>query len=149
MDLNKLTKKELLEYGESLEISLNIRDTKESLITKIERYEYTKCDGCKAKVTDAQFPPDGYEDIYYIDDPSHRGPSVSLCEVCFNEWSDVPKGFKLEINKSNGGLWYRPLSKKEKSAVRTDKLFDSGFMIGWWIKGSIIVLTILAIAQFF
>ena len=39
MDLNKLTKKELLEYGESLEISLNIRDTKESLITKIERYE--------------------------------------------------------------------------------------------------------------
>jgi hypothetical protein len=61
----------------------------------------------------------------------------------------IQKGFKLEVNKSNGGLWYRPLSKKEKSAVRLDKLNDPGFLIVWWVKGSIIVIIILAIAQFF
>ena len=127
MDLNKLTKKELVEYGESLDISLNIRDTKESLITQIERYEYSECDGCKVKVTDAHFLPDGYEPIHYIDDPSHRF-TVKLCEACFNEWSDVPKGFKLEINSSTGGLWYRPLSKTDKKNIKEDTFFERWMM---------------------
>ena len=39
MDLNKLTKKELVEYGESLNRFLNIRDKKEDLIASIEQIE--------------------------------------------------------------------------------------------------------------
>ena len=105
----------------------------------------TKCSGCNKSIVNDL---DGVEEIYYVQNPKWNS-LVELCEVCYNEWSDVPKGFKLEVNPSTGGLWYRPLSKKEKSAVRIDKLFDPGFMIGWWIKGSIIVLTILALAQFF
>ena len=39
MDLNKLTKKELVEYGESLNRFLNIKDKKEDLIASIEQIE--------------------------------------------------------------------------------------------------------------
>ena len=39
MDLNKLTKKELVEYGESLNRFLNIKDKKEDLIASIEEIE--------------------------------------------------------------------------------------------------------------
>ncbi|MDA8755511.1 hypothetical protein N9M98_01885 [Candidatus Pseudothioglobus singularis] len=39
MDLNKLTKKELVEYGESMNRFLNIRDKKEDLIASIEQIE--------------------------------------------------------------------------------------------------------------
>ncbi len=37
MDLNKLTKKELVEYAESLNRYLNIKDKKEELIASIEK----------------------------------------------------------------------------------------------------------------
>ena len=36
MDLNKLTKKELVDYADSQGISVNIKDTKEFLISKIK-----------------------------------------------------------------------------------------------------------------
>jgi hypothetical protein len=39
MDLNKLTKKELVEYGESMNRFLNIRDKKVDLIASIEQIE--------------------------------------------------------------------------------------------------------------
>ena len=163
MDLNKLTKEELVEHAKSLDISLDIESKKYELIDSLTKYEYTKCDGCNTKITDevthqgyllgegeeqTLFVDDSYEEMYIVTpDRLYRG-SVKLCKACYNEWSDVPKGFKLEVNKSTGGLWYRPLSKKDESEIREDKLLDPGFMIGWWVKGSIIVIIILAIAQF-
>jgi hypothetical protein len=39
MDLNKLTKKELVEYGESFWLSLDIREKKENLIFRIKEAE--------------------------------------------------------------------------------------------------------------
>ena len=39
MDLNKLTKKELVEHGKSLGLSLNINDKKEVLISQIKKIE--------------------------------------------------------------------------------------------------------------
>ena len=164
MNLNKLTKKELVEYAKSLDISLDIESEKYELIDSLTKYIYTKCDGCDTKITDevthqgyllgegeeqTLFEDDSYEEMY-VATPADRlyGPGVNLCKACYDEWSDVPKGFKLEVNKSTGGLWYRPLSKKDKSEIREDKLNDPGLLITWWFKGSIIVLIILAIAQF-
>jgi len=150
MDLNKLTKQQLVDHAKSLDISVYKGETKAEIIATLNRYSYANCAGCDKKIEDpgsGQSLNDESKRMYSVHAPDHRS-SVELCEVCYNEWSDVPKGFKLEVNPSTGGLWYRPLSKKEKSAVRADKLYDPEFMIGWWIKGSIIVLIILAIAQF-
>jgi len=112
--------------------------------------DISKCDGCKTEISDSVFEKYGDDEskrIHYVDNPI--SPSVILlCQACHKEWSDVPKGFRLEVNPSTGGLWYRPLNQKEKSAIRSDKVNDPGFLIGWWVKGSIIVLIILAIAQF-
>ena len=108
-----------------------------------------KCAGCNKEIEDirsGQSLDDESKRAHFVDD-SRRG-AVALCEACHKEWSDVPKGFRLEVNPSTGGLWYRPLNQKEKREVMSDNLYDPKFMIGWWIKGSIIVLIILAIAQF-
>ena len=149
MNLNKLTKEELVEHGKSLDISLDMESKKYDLIDSLTNYQYTKCEGCGKKITDEYYAyDDRYEEMYLVDKSIFNEYSVKLCEACYNQWSDVPKGFKLEVNPSAGGLWYRPLSKKDKSAVRSDKLNDPGFLIGWWVKGSIIVIIILAIAQF-
>ena len=164
MNLNKLTKEQLVEHAKSLDISLDIESEKYELIDSLTKYVYTKCEGCSKKITEefehigfllgegegeTLFVDDSYEEMY-VAAPADRlsWPGVNLCKACYDEWSDVPKGFKLEVNPSTGGLWYRPLSKKDKSEIREDKLTDPGFMIGWWVKGSIIVLIILAIAQF-
>jgi hypothetical protein len=150
MDLNKLTKKELVEHAKSLDISVYKDDTKAELIRRLGNYSYANCAGCNKKIEDpgsAQSLNDESKRMYSVQSPDYRS-SVELCEVCYNEWSDVPKGFKLEVNKSNGGLWYRPLSKKEKSAVRADKLIDPEFMLGWWIKGCSILILIAVIYQF-
>ena len=151
MNLNKLTKKELVERAKSLDINVYKDDTKADIIKRLNRYTYANCAGCNKKIEDpgsAQSLNDESKRMYSVTAPDSRS-HVDLCGVCYNEWSDVPKGYKLEVNKSNGGLWYRPLSKKEKSAVRADKLIDPEFMLGWYIKGSIIILIILVIAQFF
>ena len=42
MDLNKLTKKELVDYGESIGVQLNIKDKKEVLISKLKTLENSK-----------------------------------------------------------------------------------------------------------
>ena len=149
MNLNKLTKQQLVDHAKSLDISLDIESKKYDLIDSLTNYQYTKCEGCGKKITDEYYAyDDRYEEMYLVDKSIFNEYSVKLCEACYNQWSDVPKGFKLEVNPSAGGLWYRPLSKKDKSAVRSDKLNDPGFLIGWWVKGSIIVIIILAIAQF-
>jgi len=162
MNLNKLTKKELVDYAKSLDISLDIESEKYELIASLTKYIYTKCDGCSKKITDEfehigfllgegegeiLFVDDSYEKMHNVEDGLYRG-SVALCEACHKEWSDVPKGFRLEVNPSTGGLWYRPLNQKEKREVMSDKLNDPGLLITWWFKGSIIVIIILAIAQF-
>ena len=107
------------------------------------------CDGCNKElenVRSGQSLDDESKRMYHVGRSTE--PLVALCKKCYDEWSDVPKGFKLEVNPSSGGLWYRPLNQKEKREVMSDNLYDPKFMIGWWIKGSIIVLIILAIAQF-
>ena len=150
MDLNKLTKQQLVDHAKSLDISVYRDDTKAELIARFNSYSYANCAGCDKKIEDpgsGQSLNDESKRMYSVQAPDNRS-SVELCKVCYNEWSDVPQGFKLEVNPSTGGLWYRPLSKREKSAVRADKLYDPEFMIGWFIKGAIIVIIILVIAQF-
>ena len=150
MNLNKLTKKELVKHAKSLDIFVDEDETKAEITSWLNRYTFANCPGCDNEIID---PPsaqtcDESKRMFHVDAPGGGWGSVGLCETCYNEWSDVPKGFKLEVNKSNGGLWYRPLSKKEKSAVRADKLYDPAFMIGWWIKGCGIVILIAVIYQF-
>jgi len=150
MNLNKLTKKELVEHAKSLDIFLDIESTKDSLIDSLNKYEYIKCAGCAKKITDDYYGyDDRYEKMHYVHRHILNLDDIKLCEACYNEWSDIPKGFKLEVNPSTGGLWNRPLSKKEKSAIRADKLIDPEFLIGWWIKGCGILILIAVIYQFF
>jgi len=111
--------------------------------------DISKCDGCKTEISDSVFEKYGDDEskrIHYVDNPNYG--VVLLCQACHKEWSDVPKGFRLEVNKSTGGLWYRPLSKKDKSEIREAKFTHPKFFIGWWIKGWIIVTIIFVIAQF-
>ena len=111
--------------------------------------DISKCDGCKTEISDSVFEKYGDDEskrIHYVDNPNYG--VVLLCQACHKEWSDVPKGFRLEVNPSTGGLWYRPLNQKEKREVMSDKLNDPGLLITWWFKGSIIVIIILVIAQF-
>ena len=129
MDLNKLTKKELINYAESLEIFVDKDETKAEIISWLNRYTFAKCEGCEKEIID---PPsanscDESKRMYYVIAPDSRS-HVELCEVCYNEWSDVPKGYKLEVNKSNGGLWYRPLSKRDKKNIKEDTFFERWMM---------------------
>jgi len=151
MNLNKLTKKELVERAKSLDIDVYKDDTKVDIIKRLNRYSYANCAGCNKKIEDpgsGQSLNDESKRMYSVTAPDSRS-HVDLCEICYNEWSDVPKGYKLEVNKSNGGLWYRPLSKKEKSSVREDKLLNPDYTVGGIIIVFIIVAIILPIAQSF
>jgi hypothetical protein len=107
----------------------------------------TKCAGCNKKIESGLELDDESKRMHYVDDILHR-EGVELCESCYQEWSDIPKGFRLEVNPSTGGLWYRPLTKKEKRVVIRDNLYNPEFMLGWYLKGAMIVIIIAVIAQF-
>ena len=98
MDLNRLTKKEIIDFAEGYGISLDASDKKEVLLSKLNEglenlvlkngYVYigeddyrTICAVCKKKITSEEILPNGYEEMY---------PTISddLCESCFDWYED-------------------------------------------------------------
>ena len=94
MDLNKLTKEELINIAEGYGISLDSSDEEEVLLSKLnegldnlvlengwvdigdEDYR-TLCARCKKKITSEEILPDGYEEMFATMD-------AELCESCFD-----------------------------------------------------------------
>jgi len=97
MDLNKLTKEELIDFGESEGVSLDISDEKEVLLSKLNEAldnllsknayvsigdDYrTICALCNKKITSEEPLPDGYEEMY-------QTMSYDLCDSCFDEYTE-------------------------------------------------------------
>ena len=97
MDLNRLTKKEIIDFAEGYGISLDASDKEEVLLSKLnegldnlvlengsvyigEEDYRTICAVCKKKITSEEILPNGYEEMY---------PTISddLCESCFDKYS--------------------------------------------------------------
>ena len=97
MDLNRLTKKEIIDFAEGYGISLDASDKEEVLLSKLNeglenlilKNGYVDigeddyrclCFRCKKKITSEEILPDGYEEMY---------PTISddLCESCFDKYS--------------------------------------------------------------
>jgi len=98
MDLNLLTKKELIDFAEGYGISLDASDKEEVLLSKLnegldnlvlengsvyigEEDYRTICAVCKKKITSEEILPNGYEEMYPI-------ISDDLCESCFDWYED-------------------------------------------------------------
>ena len=98
MDLNKLTKKELIDFAEGYSISLVISDKEDVLLSKLNEgldnlvlengYVYIGeddyrclCFRCKKKITSEEILPDGYEEMFATMD-------AELCESCFDWYED-------------------------------------------------------------
>ena len=98
MDLNRLTKKEIIDFAEGYGISLDASDKEEVLLSKLNeglenlilKNGYVDigeddyrclCFRCKKKITSEEILPDGYEEMY---------PTISddLCESCFDWYED-------------------------------------------------------------
>ena len=110
MNLNKLTRKELVAYGDDFGLSLNINDKKEILISKFS------CDGCGDKLSRENEPygiwlwPDSDTTL----DTRVYDESVILCGMCHSEWGDPDIGEKTELNPKTGKLRYVPINSKDK-----------------------------------
>ena len=111
MSIDNMTKKELVEYGESIGLSLNIRDKKEVLISKFT------CPGCSTKFSKEYWPygswlwPNSMTDL----DTRIYDESVMLCALCHRGWGgNLPTGKKLEVNPSTGKLRYVPINSSTK-----------------------------------
>jgi hypothetical protein len=97
MDLNRLTKKEIIDFAEGYGIFLDASDKEEVLLSKLNeglenlilKNGYVDigeddyrclCFRCKKKITSEEILPDGYEEMY---------PTISddLCESCFDKYS--------------------------------------------------------------
>ena len=94
MDLNQLTKEELIEFAECYEFELNADDEKKVLISKIneglenlilkngyvdigdEDYRCL-CLLCKKKITSEEVLPDGYEEMFVT-------MASEFCKSCFD-----------------------------------------------------------------
>ena len=61
MNLNKLTKEQLVDHAKSIDIYLDIESKKYDLIDSLTNYQYTKCEGCGKKITDEYY---AYDDRY-------------------------------------------------------------------------------------
>ena len=55
MDLNKLTKKELIEHAKSIDIDVYKGETKADIIKTLNRYTYANCAGCNKKLNSSLF----------------------------------------------------------------------------------------------
>ena len=97
MDLNKLTKKELIEFGEVRGISLNINDNEQVLISKINEVlekelvkngfvelwdDYrTYCAFCNKKISSEEILPDGYVEMFST-------MAIEYCESCYEKYEE-------------------------------------------------------------
>jgi hypothetical protein len=98
MDLNRLTKKEIIDFAEGYGISLDASDKEEVLLSKLNeglenlilKNGYVDigeddyrclCFRCKKKITSEEILPDGYEEMFATMD-------AELCESCFDWYED-------------------------------------------------------------
>ena len=98
MDLNRLTKKEIIDFAEGYGISLDASDKEEVLLSKLnegleniilkdghvdigEDDYRCLCFRCKKKITSEEILPDGYEEMFATMD-------AELCESCFDWYED-------------------------------------------------------------
>ena len=112
-NLNKLTKKELVEYGDSLSLSLNIKDKKEVLISKFT------CSACCDKFSRENIP---YGVWLWTNsettlDTRVYDESFMFCAVCHIEWGYPDTGEKIGLNPRTGKLRYVPINSEEKFKI--------------------------------
>ena len=123
MDLNKLTKKELVDYADSKGISVNIKDKKEVLISKIKALDNRKkvankssCAGCGIKFSNETSSlgvwlwPDSNTTL----ETRVYDESILFCGICHRDWGYPETGEKVELNPKTGKLSYAPINGDEK-----------------------------------
>ena len=143
MDLNKLTKKELVAYGDDFGLSLNIRDKKETLISKF----FCACCGDKLSRENEPFGIWLWPDSDTTLDTRVYDESVILCGMCHAEWGDPDVGEKVELNPKTGKLRYVPIDSEDKyrriknKVGNLDGTKSEVFLKGW----SIVFLILVAI----
>ena len=161
MDLNKLTKKEIIDYADSQGISVNIKDTKEFLISKIKALDNRKkvankssCAGCGIKFSNETSSlgvwlwPDSNTTL----ETRVYDESILFCGICHRDWGYPETGEKVELNPKTGKLRYVSINSDEKYyriKKASNKLDNTDNKLSTKIVGMLLVIfLILVIAQF-